>query len=70
MRGLYYEGWHPAGKPLKERKLEESLAHVAATVPDEAVSDPEAVFRVIARNVDTGEVEKVKSLFPAELRSL
>jgi uncharacterized protein (DUF2267 family) len=74
VRGFYYEGWHPAGKPLKERKLEEFLAHVAAAFPDEAVIDSEAVtkavFQVIAKHGDTGEVEKVKSLFPAELRPL
>jgi uncharacterized protein (DUF2267 family) len=74
VRGFYFEGWHPAGKPLKERKLEEFLAHVAAAFPDEAVIDSEAVtkavFGVLARHVDTGEVERVKALFPAELRSL
>ncbi len=70
VRGFYYEGWHPAGKPRKERKLEEFLAHVAAAFPDEAVIDPEAVFGVIARHVDPGEVEKAKGLLPAELRSL
>jgi uncharacterized protein (DUF2267 family) len=46
----------------------------AAAFLDEAVIDPEAVtqavFAVIAKHVDPGEVEKVKSLFPAELRSL
>lgn len=74
VRGFYYEGWHPAGKPLKERKLEEFLAHVAAAFPDEAVIDTEAVtravFGVIARHVSNGEVEKARSLLPAELRSL
>src|SRR6516225_3829841 len=28
VRGLYYEGWHPSGKPSKERRKEEFLAHV------------------------------------------
>jgi uncharacterized protein (DUF2267 family) len=28
MRGFYYEGWHPGGKPVKDRKKGEFLAHV------------------------------------------
>ena len=28
VRGFYYEGWHPAGKPNKECTKEEFLAHV------------------------------------------
>jgi len=27
VRGFYYEGWHPADKPIKERKKEEFLVH-------------------------------------------
>jgi uncharacterized protein (DUF2267 family) len=73
VRGFYYEGWHPAGKPLKERKLEEFLAHVVA-FPDDAVIDPgavtKAVFQVDAQHGDAAEAEKVQKLFPAELRSL
>jgi uncharacterized protein (DUF2267 family) len=30
VRGLYYEGWHPAGKPAKERSREAFLAHIRA----------------------------------------
>ena len=29
IRGLYYEGWNPEGKPVKERTKEEFLAHIA-----------------------------------------
>jgi uncharacterized protein (DUF2267 family) len=28
IRGLYYEGWDPSGKPVKERQQEEFLDHV------------------------------------------
>ncbi len=30
IRGIYYEGWHPADKPLRERKKEESAARCAS----------------------------------------
>ena len=33
VRGLYYEGWTPKGKPIKERKREDFLAHIAAAFP-------------------------------------
>jgi hypothetical protein len=30
VRGIYYESWHPAGKPDKVRSREEFLAKVSA----------------------------------------
>jgi uncharacterized protein (DUF2267 family) len=74
VRGFYYEGWHPHGKPVKERKKEEFLAHVVAAFWDEPEVDPEeiarAVFQVIARHVTAGEVEHMKITLPEEIRSL
>ena len=74
VRGIYYEGWHPAGKPLKERKREEFLAHIVAAFQNEFDVDPErvarTVFRVLTRHVSQGEIESVKSTLPAELRDL
>jgi uncharacterized protein (DUF2267 family) len=73
VRGLYYEGWHPHGKPLKERKKEEFLAHVATELRD-PMADPEgaarAVFAVLARHVSGGEVETIKCCLPAAIREL
>jgi uncharacterized protein (DUF2267 family) len=74
VRGFYYEGWHPHGKPLKERKKEEFLAHIAREFQDGPCDDPEraarAVFQVLAGHVTAGEIEDVKSSLPAEIRSL
>jgi uncharacterized protein (DUF2267 family) len=74
VRGFYYEGWHPHGKPLKERKKEEFLAHVAADFKEDLRLDPEAVtravFRLLAQHVSTGEIEAIKHTLPAELREL
>jgi uncharacterized protein (DUF2267 family) len=74
VRGFYYEGWHPHGKPVKERHKEEFLAHIAAAFRDDPDVDPEqvtrAVFRVLAKHVSAGEVESVKNCLPGELRSL
>ena len=76
VRGFYYEGWNPTGKPVKERHKEEFLAHVAEAFGKDEVGkvDPEsmtrAVFRVITKHVTPGEIEDVKHVLPAELRTL
>jgi uncharacterized protein (DUF2267 family) len=74
VRGIYYEGWHPSGKPVKERKKEEFVAHIAQAFRDDPTVDPEevtrAVFRVLARHVTAGEIDEVKQMLPAELREL
>jgi uncharacterized protein (DUF2267 family) len=74
VRGFYYEGWHPHGKPLKERHKEEFLAHIRADFRQDPGLDPEqvarAVFQFLARHVTAGEVEKLKHTLPGEIRSL
>jgi uncharacterized protein (DUF2267 family) len=74
VRGFYYEGWHPHGKPVKERRKAEFLAHVAAEFRDCLDVDPEevahAVFDVLAQHVSAGAVEQVKQVLPEEIRSL
>ena len=63
VRGFYYEGWHPHGKPVKERHKEEFLAHDAAAFRDDPEIDPErvvqAVFQVLSKHVTGGEIEKI-----------
>jgi uncharacterized protein (DUF2267 family) len=74
IRGLYYEGWHPAGKPLKERRRDEFAAHIAATYGKELDADPEhiarAVLGIVAKHVSAGEIETIKQALPAEIRTL
>jgi uncharacterized protein (DUF2267 family) len=74
IRGFYYECWHPAGKPTKERRKEDFLAHIRATFGDYPDMDTEevarAVFQVLANHVTPGEIEHVKIALPNEIRSL
>jgi len=74
IRGIYYEGWHPAGKPLKERKKELFLAHIAEAFRDSPDVDPEEVarqvFQLLTKHVTIGEIEGVKHCLPTELRAL
>jgi uncharacterized protein (DUF2267 family) len=74
VRGMYYEGWHPGGKPVKERKKEEFLAHVVGEFSQELLVKPEevarAVFQVLIRHLSPGVVEHVKSALPGPVRAL
>jgi uncharacterized protein (DUF2267 family) len=74
VRGFYYEGWHPHGKPLKQRKREEFLTHVAEGLRDDPYMDSERVTEVVldvlASHVSRGEIEGIKRSLPASLREL
>lgn len=73
VRGFYYEGYHPADKPLSDRNKAEFLARVAAECPDESRNDGQvtrAVFQVLSRHITPGEVEKLKGLLPKDIREL
>ncbi len=74
IRGIYYEGWHPADKPLRERKKEQFLAHVASAFPANLGIDAEEVARaaleVLAAHVTGGEVRGIQHVLPAEIRTL
>ena len=74
IRGLYYDQWHPAAMPSRERKLDDFLAHVGDGLRDtrpvnlrEAV---ETVFRVLASHIAKGQADKVAGELPAEIRAL
>lgn len=74
VRGAYYEGWHPAGKPVKEHR-DEFLSHVARGFEfDSELNDPvqicRAVLGTVEKHVTEGEVEKVKASLPQDLREL
>jgi len=74
IRGVYYEGWDPTGKPLRVRHREEFLARIEQEFRGADPIDPEgvarAVFLVLATRVSEGEIEDVQQVLPAELRDL
>ena len=74
IRGFYYEGWDPTGKPLKERSKEEFLARIEEYFSGDDPVDPEqvarAVFTVLSNRVTEGEIEDVKHVLPAEIEDL
>jgi uncharacterized protein (DUF2267 family) len=74
VRGFYYEGWDPTGKPLKQRHKDEYLAQVQREIAPDLDLDPEraarAVLHVLARHVAAGEIEDVEQVLPREIREL
>ena len=74
IRGFYYEGWDPTGKPQKVRRKEQFLAYIEGYFSGDESVDPEqiarAVFTVLEHRVTEGEIEDVKHILPAELREL
>lgn len=74
LRGLYYEGWDPSGKPVKERHVGQFLDRIKEEyVGDEgvdAVRIARAVFGLLSRHVTSGEIEDVKHVLPGEIREL
>jgi uncharacterized protein (DUF2267 family) len=74
VRGIYYEGWDPSDKPMKERRLDEFLANVQRGFKVRHGLDARdairAVFRTLEKRVSAGEIEDVMGCFPAGLRQL
>jgi uncharacterized protein (DUF2267 family) len=71
IRGLYFEGWDPTGKPLRIRHRSEFLALVRqeyAPRTDTAAADlVRALFRVLEKHVSMGELTDIMLTLPTEL---
>lgn len=73
VRGIYYEAWHPAGRPEKIRPRKDFLAQLAkhlARAPIEPEDAARAVFQVLEKHVAPGEVSDVIQALPQEIRTL
>jgi uncharacterized protein (DUF2267 family) len=78
IRGFYYEGWDPTGKPLRIRQKEQFLARIELELRgDERFDDlvpveriAQAVFMLLTQRVSAGEIENVKHVMPADIREL
>jgi uncharacterized protein (DUF2267 family) len=74
IRGIYYEGWNPTGKPVKERHREQFLARIQQQFKGDAETNPEivaqAVFSLLQNHIAQGEIEDVKHILPLKIRDL
>ena len=74
IRGIYYEGWDPTGKPVRQRHKDQFLARIEEQLKRNDDIDPEkiarAVFTVLANRISEGEIEDIEHVLPVELREL
>jgi uncharacterized protein (DUF2267 family) len=74
VRGFYYEGYTPTGKPVKERHRGQFLARIGEELNDDDEIDAEqaarAVFQLLDMKVTAGEIEDVEHTLPTEIREL
>ena len=74
VRGIYYEAWHPAGKPDKIRSRDEFLTGITTRIAMKQSIDAEkaarAMFRTLENHISLGEIRDVISVLPEEIRTL
>ena len=74
IRGLYFDQWHPAGTPDRQRHREDFVARVAWGLSDIRPVDPQdtaaLVLKVLTHHVTAGQIAKVKDALPVEIRDL
>lgn len=75
IRGVFYEGWRPTGKPVKRRSKDEFVENVGRAFDEiyqleeveELVRD---VLEFLSRRISAGEIRDVVLSLPKELRDL
>jgi uncharacterized protein (DUF2267 family) len=74
VRGIYYEGYRPAGKPDRIRSRDQFLQrigeHLEQTRPLGADEAARAVFKILDHYLDPGEIADVKQSLPQDIRML
>jgi uncharacterized protein (DUF2267 family) len=74
VRGAYYGQWDPAGEQKRSRTQKEFLEEIARELASGRRVNPrtcvEAVFLILSRHVDRGQIEKVRNALPESLRAL
>src|SRR5437762_2091139 len=74
IRGFYYEGWDPSGKPLGVRSRQEFLLMIAREIRRDASIYAEwaarSVFGLLEQRISAGEIEDIKYVLPQDLRDL
>lgn len=73
-RGVFFEGYRPAGKPETYRSRDEFLRRVNEELEAVGGANPETVTRavltVLNEKVTEGEIEDVRHMLPSSIRDL
>src|SRR5687767_9763246 len=74
VRGAYYDQFEPARQPRECRSREEFVAEVGEWLQDTRPVDPEeaiaAVFAVLTRHIDAGQMAKTLGILPEPIRRM
>lgn len=72
VRGLYFEGWHPAETPHKWRDRADYLDAFSRKLDGDGDAEQtlKAVLRVLDRHLDSNELKRVKEMHPKEVWDL
>jgi uncharacterized protein (DUF2267 family) len=74
VRGIFFEGWRPADTPAWDRKKQDFIDRVAFEMRDDMPSYPDdaitAVFGLLTRHLDIGEIDQVRKSMKKPLRDL
>jgi uncharacterized protein (DUF2267 family) len=75
IRGIYYDQWHAPGRmDEKPRSLDEFLEPISEQLaqirPMNACNATQAVFRVLSRHVNPGQIDKVRQSLPGEVQAI
>lgn len=75
VRGIYYDQWHAPGRmDEKPRSLDEFLKPIGEqltqTRPVDVRDATQAVFRLLSRHVNPGQIEKVRQSLPGEVQAI
>lgn len=77
VRGFYFEGWHPAHKPDRNRSVDDFVARIQdgfrqnpTDEPIDAAEVARAVFTVLSRHITEGEFRQVTHALPKAIRNL
>lgn len=72
LRGVYYEGWHPGGTPVRYNRAGYVGRFAAeAAIPEADVPGAaQAVTEALMRHLPHGEFDEVLAVLPLEVRGL
>lgn len=74
IRGVYYEGWHPAGTPVKGRSREAFIEGIQKAFRTDPMGDAEGAVRaaldLLSAKVTKGEMDDVRNALPKQIRDL
>ena len=74
VRGFYFDGWEPSGKPERIRSKEKFLNRISEELPNYPDLDPEhlarSVFSLLSEKIGGGEVKNIISTLPKGIRDL